>query len=96
MKQGSFSRDASGRLTYEISNVGARSYAEVCRKVIDEFRLTATSDFVLGLDAMFRDYTDGAVTIGLEWDIWSGFIVTAKQPDAESLVRRIAAFLSIV
>ena len=75
-------------------NIDADSYAELCRKVVDQFKLIASSDLIAGFSEIFRDYTDGTATIGLEWDNWSGFIVVAKQADAESLVRKIAAFLS--
>lgn len=42
---------------------------------------------------MFRDYSDGERTVGLEWDIWSGFIVVAKDSESETLVRQIAEYL---
>jgi hypothetical protein len=32
--------------------------------------------------------------VGLGWDNWSGFIVVAKNPESEPLVREVAAFLS--
>lgn len=91
-----FFRDASGRLTHDRADIDSLSYPEVCRKVIDHFSLKPSSELVVGLDQMFRDFTDGTLTIELAWDNWMCFTVTAKEPSAEPLVRQIAAFLSQV
>jgi len=92
--QGTFWRDASDRLTFAIFDLDSACYPEFCQKLVEKFSLIPSSELIVGLDVMFRDYTDGVLTVGLEWDIWSGFIVTAKQKDAELLVRNIAIFLS--
>ena len=89
-----FFKDASGRLTHDRADIDSLSYADVCRRVADHFMLKQSSELVVGLDAMFWDFTDGQVTIELAWDNWMCFMATAKQPDAEPLVHKIASFLS--
>lgn len=89
-----FSRDASNRLCFEMFEVDALDYPKFAARVVEHFNLTPSSELVVGLDEMFRDFTDGACTVGLEWDNWSGFIIVAKTPSAEPLVEAIGAFLS--
>lgn len=95
MSQNQFHRNHSGQLTFEMSNVPARSYAEMCADISSRFRLNARGGLVSDLvEVVFEDYGWGELRIGLEWDIWSGFIVVAKNPDSEQLVRDIADYLS--
>lgn len=89
-----FHRDASNRLTFEIYKVESDRYPQLCRELATAFDLQPASELIVGLDEMFRDFSDGIHTVGLEWDIWSGFIVVAKDPESEQLVRQIAAHLS--
>ena len=91
---GSFHRDASNRLTYDICAIESERYPELCNELAAIFELKPVSELVVGLDEMFRDYTNGHVTIGLEWDIWSGFIVVAKDVESEQLVRQIGDYLT--
>ena len=93
-KRLSFWRDASDRLTFEVFDAPADSYPELCEKVVRRFKLTPANQLIVGLDEMFQDYASGDFVVGLEWDNWSGFIVVAKSPECEPLVREIAAFLS--
>lgn len=62
--------------------------------VADHFDLTPLAELVIGLDQMFWDFTSGKLTIELAWDNWYCFTITAKEPDAEPLVRQMATFLS--
>ena len=94
LKPTEFSRDASDRLTFEVYSLNADRYAQTCKRIARKFRLQPATELVVGLDEMFRDYTDGTRIVGLEWDNWSGFVVVAKEPDSESLVRSIGDFLS--
>lgn len=90
---GQFHRDASNRLTYEVFDLESSWYAATCNRIANRFGLSPAGELIVGLDEMFRDYTDGQYVIGLEWDNWSGFIVVAKNADAEDLVRSIAEYL---
>jgi hypothetical protein len=87
-------RDASGRLTFEMFNIPADSYPEVCNDLVGALNLvplrTPVTDF---LSIVFQDYQHASHVVGLEWDNWSGFIVVAKTPESEPLVRAIAEWL---
>ena len=91
--RGHFHYDASNRLTYEVFDLESDRYPVTCDRIAKKFDLSAAGELVVGLDEMFRDYADGPNLVGLEWDNWSGFIVVAKNPGAEALVRSIAEFL---
>jgi len=88
-----FFNDASGRLTFDLFSVSAADYPALCRDVITEFRLTKDNDIVIGPDQMFWDFRCGDHVVGLEWDNWMGFMVVAQSPEAEPLVRAIAAWV---
>jgi hypothetical protein len=87
-------RDASNRLTHDRADIRSPSYPEMCRRVADHFNLKPSSELVIGLDQMFWDFTNGTSTVEFAWDNWLCFTITAKEPDAEPLVRQIATFLS--
>lgn len=89
-----FFRDASDRLTHDRADIDSSSYPEVCRQVADHFKLKPLSELVIGNDQMFWDFTNGKLTVELAWDNWLCFTITAKEPDAEPLIRQVAAFLS--
>lgn len=93
LRDGKFSYDASGRLCFEIFEVEADQYVPLLREVVGEFELKGNGKEVHGLDEVFCDYFRGSQVVGIEWDNWSGFIVVAKNEDAESLVREIGRFL---
>ena len=87
-------RDASNRLTHDRADIGSHSYPDVCRQVAYHFNLKPSSELVIGLHEMFWDFTNGKLTVELAWDTWLYFTITAKEPDAEPLVRQMANFLS--
>ena len=87
-------RDASNRLTHDRGDIDSHDFPVVCRKVIDHFGLKPTSELIVGPDQMFWDFSDGASSVELAWDNWMCFMVTAKAPNAEPIVQRIAVFLS--
>ena len=76
-----------------LPGVAATDYPAVCRGVVDAFGLSPASDIVVGPEQIFWEFRRGEQVVGLEWDIWSGFIVTANTPGSEQLVREIAARL---
>lgn len=89
-----FHHDASDRLCFELYDAEAVDYPKLVSRIVDHFNLTSTSNFVVGLDQMFENYSDGQCSVGMDWDIWSGFIVTAHSKEAEPLVKAIGVFLS--
>ena len=91
---GSFHQDASDRLTFDIYKIESARYLQLCSELATTFDLKPVSKLVVGLDEMFCDYMNGHLTIGLEWDIWLGFIIVAKDVESEQLVRQIANYLT--
>lgn len=90
---GSFCRDASSRLTYEIHAVDHLEYPEYVSSIAQQFGLDSVGKLIVGASELFSDYTDGTNEIQFAWDNWSGFMVTAKSEKSEALVRSIAVYL---
>jgi len=94
MADNRFCRDASDRLSFEMFRVPASNYAAVCAAVAAAFPLSPdVRSFDAVEDAVSMDFRCGQQVVELAWDNWSGFIVTAKTADSESLVREIADWL---
>lgn len=95
MKQltGNFMRDASNRLCFEIVELAADDFANVVARIVQHFQLKPNAAPVIGPDQLVHSYSDGECSIGLDWDNWSGFFVTAHSPESESLVSSVATFL---
>jgi hypothetical protein len=88
-----FWRDVSGRLTFDTAGMEAVDYPATCRAVADEFSLTPEGSLAIGPEQMFWDFRRTEQAVGLDWDIWMGFMVVAKTEESEPLVRDIAAWL---
>ena len=89
------SRDASGRLFFDLFQVSAADYPDVCKAVAVAFSLSPSpTSFAAGLDAVAMDYRRGDQVVELAWDNWSGFIVTGKTSGSDPLVGDIARWLS--
>jgi hypothetical protein len=86
-------RDASERLTFDLDQVSQADYPAVCKAVVEAFGLVADTAFVAGVDQLFQDWRRGSAVIGLDWDNWMGFMVVAKTPESEPLLRDIARWL---
>ena len=89
-----YRRDASHRLTFELPKVEAGSYRAICQELEKKFNLRSSSALISGFDEVFQDYSLGSETVGLEWDVWTGFTVVAKTPESEALVKRIGEYLA--
>ena len=88
-----FWRDASGRLTVDQAGIDSAQFAALCRALADSFALQPEGDLVVGLDQLFWDFRRGDQIVGMDWDNWMEFMVVAKTPAADSLVREIGAWL---
>lgn len=88
-----FFTDSSGRLTFDLGSVPAADFPAVCKAVMTEFHLTQNGELVIGPDQMFWDFRSGDHVVGLDWDVWFGFMVVAQSPEAEPLVRAIATWV---
>jgi hypothetical protein len=85
-----YHRDASKRLLFDDDKIPVNLYKEVVGRIKSEFVLKPLGKVISnGYDVAFRDYASGTMVVGLEWDNWSGFIVVAKSPESEPLVRSI-------
>jgi len=87
-------RNSSEQLTYDFEHIKINNYFKVCKKIVKHFKLKESGQLVHGLDETFQEYKLGRFIIGLEWDIWSGYIVVAKNKQSEALVREIAEFIN--
>ncbi|OWK36235.1 hypothetical protein [Fimbriiglobus ruber] len=87
-------RDTNGRLTFDLPHVTAADYPSICKALAVAFALMPGTRLIAGLDQMFRDYRLGEQILGLEWDIRRGFLLVARTPNADPLVREIADWLS--
>jgi len=86
-------RDSSQRLSVEIDDLKKSDYHLLTLKISKKFNLMASSKVTHGFDEIFQDYTDKKHTIGLEWDIWSGYIIVTKDKESEELVNKIYDWL---
>jgi hypothetical protein len=89
-------RDFSNRLTYDFDKIASNDYFKVTQSIVKEFELIPHSELTQGLDERFQDFILNHSIIGLEWDIWSGYIVNAKNSEAEILVEQIANYISAI
>ena len=87
-------RDSSNRLTYDFSKLEIKDYLKVTNNIIKQFKLEKASELVHGLDETFQDFKLGRFLVGLECDIWSGYIVIAKNKESEALVKEIANYVN--
>ena len=87
-------RDTSNRLNFEFEKIESSSYAFITKAVVEKFGLEIASKLVQGFDEVFQDFKQGDKVVGLEWDIWSGYMVVAKRTVSEPLVREIAEYIS--
>ncbi|MGE3805141.1 MAG: hypothetical protein AB7K24_10755 [Gemmataceae bacterium] len=88
-----FWRDARRRFTFEMYRVPADCYPAICKDLMEAFGLTVQGRLVDGWDVVFQEYSCGLQFVELAWDNWSGFFVTSKSSDADSLVRELGFWL---
>ena len=86
-------RDSSNRLTYDFDDIEEKNYIKITKEIVKEFSLEPDTEKTSGLDEVFQDYKINNMNIGLEWDIWSGYIVCAKNIKSEPLATKIAIFI---
>lgn len=77
-------------------HVPADNYSQICQALSEAMQLVPCTALVsdrLG-EVVFQEYRRGELTVGLEWDIWSGFMVTAPSAESEPLVQEVADWLT--
>ena len=88
-------RDASERLTFDCLDIQIKDYLKLTKEIVKEFNLEPVGDLIHSFDDTFQDYKLNNFLIGLEWDIWSGYIVVAKSVESEKLAKDIAKLLKL-
>jgi len=86
-------RNASNQLAINFNKIESNKYTKITKVVVKQFNLEAIDELTIGLDEKFQKFKKGTAIVSLEWDIWSGYIVNAKNTEAEPLVRVIGAFI---
>ncbi len=87
-------RNSSNQLTFDFDKIEAGSYSSVTKYIVDHFELKPTTKLIQGLEEIFQDFKLGDLVVGLEWDIWSGYIVCSKNRKSEVLSKNIAMFVN--
>tara|TARA_B100000446_G_scaffold182585_1_gene201344 strand:- start:1033 stop:1464 length:432 start_codon:yes stop_codon:yes gene_type:complete len=93
LERGIFLRDFSGRLSYEIQDMGSEHYFPTRKDVAKRFGLFPFGITINTPDEAFKTYIKGFKRIGIEWDWASGFTVVAKNTRAEPLILAIGHYL---
>jgi len=70
------------------------SYRSRKRQLVQQFGLTPLGIELSGQDAVSQGFFKGFKQVSIEWDVWSGFIVVAKNKRAEPLVLQISSYLN--
>jgi len=89
-------RDFSNHLTVEIANIDYSEYKALTKTLTEEFGLIAHGDLIEGDSESFQMFIRGNYAISIEYDIWSGFMVVAQNPESEGLVNEIFEMLLII
>ena len=87
-------RNASNQLTFDFDNISSWSYKKVTKSVVKHFNLQPVGKLTVGLDERFQEFKSGDLTVGLEWDNWSGYTIDAKNKEAEPMLREIANYIN--
>jgi len=86
-------RDSSNRLTVAIEGAPSLAYRLVSWKLKRKFKLKKRGVLNKTFDEKFQEYEKDGVSVSIDWDIWSGFTVTALTPESESIVNEIGEYL---
>ena len=87
------SRDASDNLTVSIDKMPVFKYRFIRWLICKQFGLKKHSKYVQGLNERFQTFQGEAGQVSIEWDAWSGFIVSAVDKDSETLLEQIHSWL---
>lgn len=86
-------RDNSDNLTVAIEGMPSLTYKFVSWKVKRKFGLKKSSQLTSTIDQKFQEYLKDGMRMSIDWDTWSGFMVTALTPESENLVSEIGVWL---
>ncbi len=86
-------RDASDRLTVGLEVFPVWRYRWEAWRITRRYGLRKRGPYVKGLDERFQEFRKDWQLINIDWDVWSGFTVTAVNQQAEPLVADIGNYL---
>jgi len=87
-------RNTNNHLYFEFEKIKNNTYKEITNLVVKKFELSPENELVVGLDEILQNFKSGEAIIGLEWDIWSGYIVVAQNKESESLATEVANYIN--
>ena len=87
-------RNFSKQLSFDFNDIDAARYSYITDTIVKNYDLKEASKLVRGFDEIFQEFKTDEKVVGLEWDIWSGYMVIAKNTDSEKLARDIANFIN--
>jgi hypothetical protein len=94
MKYNSY-RDNSDKLVVAIEGMPSLTYKFVSWNIKRKFGLKKSSEFTSTIEEQFQEYMKDGNRVSLDWDVWSGFTVTALTGESESLVQEVGDWLKI-
>lgn len=86
-------KDASNRLSVAVEGMPSLVYRFVAWKIKKKFNLTKQGSLNQTLDEKFQKYEKDGALLSIDWDIWSGFVVTALNEKSKDLVTEIGKYL---
>ena len=89
-------RNFSKQLSFDFNDIDAARYSYITDTIVKNYDLKEASKLVRGFDEIFQEFKIDKKNIGLEWDIWSGYLVVAKNTPSEELARDIANFIGTI
>ncbi len=86
-------KNFSNHLAIEFFDVSENSYADITQSIVQKFGLISAKKPSNCDDAIFHEFKQNDRDVSLEWDDWSGYVVTAKNHAAKPLAHEIAEFI---
>jgi len=87
-------KDYSNRDTLEIRDISENEYNKLSSEIISYFNLKAETDKTVGNSEEFQNYILNECIISIEFDIWTGLSIVAKNESAKELVNDIFIYLT--
>ena len=86
-------RDASGQLFVSIEDVPSSKYTNLRDALCGALQLEAAGEYIEGLNEKCQLFESSEGKISIDWDNWSGFLVTASDEQSEPLLEKVEGWL---
>jgi hypothetical protein len=86
-------RDHSNRLTVALEGMPSLAYRFLSWKLKRKFGLKKSTTLTSTVEERFQEYSKDENQVSIDWDVWSGFMVTALTAESEGLVQEIGDWL---